>query len=104
LSQPGLTGLALAPDAAKLAVTADPFTAPVRHVFTVATGAERCWDGPGPVPGSARAPGELTRWRRDILGTGSWLRSAPDDPRTPAACSGSAGASSLRTAIRAVPC
>ena len=56
--QPGraVSGVALSPDAARLAVTACPFTAPALHVFTVDTGAERVWDGPGVDPGTARAP------------------------------------------------
>ncbi len=66
--QPGqaVTGLALAPDAARLAVTAGPFAAPALHVFTVATGAERVWDGPrvGPGYGPGAVHGSLS-WTAD---------------------------------------
>jgi hypothetical protein len=66
--QPGraVTGLALAPDAARLAVTAGPFAAPALHVFTMATGAERVWDGPrvGPGFGPGAVHGSLS-WTAD---------------------------------------
>jgi hypothetical protein len=46
-----VSGLALSPDAARLAVTAGWLTAPALHVFSLATGDERVWDGPGVGPG-----------------------------------------------------
>ena len=41
----------LSPDASRLAVTAGRLLAPALHVFTLATGDERVWDGPGVGPG-----------------------------------------------------
>jgi hypothetical protein len=57
-----VSGLALTPDAARLAVTAGPLTAPALHVFTLATGDERVWDGPavGPGFGPGAAHGSLS--------------------------------------------
>jgi hypothetical protein len=46
-----VSGLALSPDGARLAVTAGRLTAPALHVFSLATGDERVWDGPGVGPG-----------------------------------------------------
>lgn len=66
--QPGraVSGVALSPDAARLAVTAGPFAAPALHVFTMATGAERVWDGPraGPGFGPGAVHGSLS-WTAD---------------------------------------
>lgn len=61
-----VSGLALAPDATRLAVTAGRLMAPALHVFTLATGAGRVWDGPrvgpgfGPAPCTARCRGPRT--------------------------------------------
>jgi len=46
-----VSGLALSPDAARLAVTAGRLTAPALRIFSLATGDERVWDGPGTGPG-----------------------------------------------------
>jgi len=46
-----VSGVALSPDATRLAVTAGRLLAPALHVFTLATGDERVWDGPGVGPG-----------------------------------------------------
>lgn len=61
-----VTGIALSPDAAMLAVTAGRFEAPALQVFTVATGTERMWDGPrvGPGFGPGAVHGSLS-WAAD---------------------------------------
>jgi hypothetical protein len=61
-----VSGLALAPDAARLAVTAGRLMAPALHVFTLATGAGRVWDGPrvGPGFGPGAVYGSLS-WAAD---------------------------------------
>ena len=63
---PALFDLALSPDATRLAVTAGPFTAAALHVFTLASGAERVWDGPkvGPAFGPGAMHGSLS-WAAD---------------------------------------
>ncbi len=63
---PALFDLALSPDAARLAVSAGPFTAAALHVFTVTSGAEREWDGPrvGPAFGPGAMHGSLS-WAAD---------------------------------------
>jgi hypothetical protein len=54
-------GLALSPDAARLAVTAGRLTAPALRIFSLATGHERVWDGPvGPGYGPGAAYGSLS--------------------------------------------
>ena len=60
-----VSGLALSPDATRLAVTAGPLFNPAVHVLTLATGASRAWSGragPGLGPGAAR--GSLS-WTAD---------------------------------------
>ncbi len=61
-----VSGLALSPDATRLAVTAGRVQAPALHVFTMPTGAERVWDGPsvGPGFGPGAAYGSLS-WAAD---------------------------------------
>ena len=62
-----VTGLALSPDAARLAATVGPFPeAAGLHVFTLATGAGRRWDGPrvGPAFGPGAVHGCLS-WAAD---------------------------------------
>jgi len=59
-------GLALSPDATRLAVTAGRLMTPALHVFTMTTGDERVWDGPtvGPGFGPGAAYGSLS-WAAD---------------------------------------
>lgn len=61
-----VSGLALSPDASRLAVTAGPMLGPALHLFALATGAGRAWRetgvGPGLGPGAAR--GSLS-WAAD---------------------------------------
>ncbi len=61
-----VSGLALSPDASRLAVTAGRLMAPALHVFSLATGDERVWDGPriGPGFGPGAAYGSLS-WAAD---------------------------------------
>jgi hypothetical protein len=62
-----VSGLALSPDATRLAATVGPFPgAAGLHVFTLATGAERVWDGPrvGPAFGPGAVHGCLS-WAAD---------------------------------------
>ena len=62
-----VSGVALSPDASRLAVTADGrLMAPALHVFTLATGDERVWDRPriGPGFGPGAAYGSLS-WAAD---------------------------------------
>jgi hypothetical protein len=61
-----VSGVALSPDASTLAVTAGWFMAPALHIFALATGAERVWDGPsvGPGFGPGAVHGSLS-WAAD---------------------------------------
>ena len=62
-----VSGLALSPDATRLAATIGPFPeAAGLHMFTLATGAERVWDGPpvGPAFGPGAVHGCLS-WAAD---------------------------------------
>lgn len=62
-----VSGLALSPDATRLAATVGPFPgATDLHMFTLATGAERVWDGPrvGPAFGPGTVHGSLS-WAAD---------------------------------------
>ena len=62
----GVSGVALSPDATRLAATIGPFVAPALHVFSLATGAERVWEGSrvGPAFGPGAAYGSLS-WAAD---------------------------------------
>ena len=61
-----VSGLAVSPDATRLAVTAGRLMMPALHVFTMTTGDERVWDGPrvGPGFGPGAAYGSLS-WAAD---------------------------------------
>jgi hypothetical protein len=61
-----VSGLALSPDATMLAVTVGRLMMPALHVFTLATGDERVWDGAkvGPGFGPGAAYGSLS-WAAD---------------------------------------
>ena len=82
-----VTGLALSPDAARLAATVGPFPeAAGLHVFILATGAGRRWDGPrvGPAFGPGAVHGCLS-WAADGHTLALITSGARAGPRGPAA-------------------
>jgi hypothetical protein len=89
-----VSGLALSPDASRLAVTAGPMLGPALHLFTLATGAGRAWretgvgPGLGPAPREARCRGPRTGgpWRCwPALGSSCWTPPRPGPACWPAA-------------------